>query len=832
MAMALTVLQCSKKSNGQKIKLDSTTLRQSDDSPKLTTTIQVQPEDRRSIAIFHFKNVTGDNELEWMRRGLTQMLITDLSQSRYVDVVSEHDLADILERMGVEEGQTLDAQRAVAIAKEARLETALVGSFVKVGETIRIDAHLYNALTGKLLKANSVKGEGLEEMFTMVDELTQRLRDGLRPVLRDVVEFDRDLADITTESVEAYRLLTEGVKLYESGLYQEAAEYFEKAVAADIDFAIAYWRLALAYENLARPEDARRVLARAVALVGHITELERLNILALDAFFKNNFIEMTKIYEQMVQRFPKDKEARFRLGRIYSRLRRFDEAIAQFEAALEIDKTYKLVLNQLGYSYCQQGLYDQAVEILEKYVELTPDEPNVHVSIGDIYHCAGRFEKTIEKYKKAQRLGPELHFPWHHMGDTYRDMGMLDQALSSYQQYIELAPSDAIKADGYRHAGEVHWIQGHHEEALEAFRTALEIYPNNFNLVSQFGDLYADKGDIVGARMFLEEWFSRTGKRVMEEGLFDYLISFVYTCLENNLHIDKLEPFIARAEETAPNDRSRAACTSMRAWIGLKEGEIDSALSLWSETLNFPLIETRLGIEAEDMTILSQAMADRSTTPETILTFHKKILEIAREIKNPSIEATAEYLLFEYYKMIEDEISLQRGLTVTGTPHESDWWIIGPFESEGGFHRQFPPEREIKLSKSYKGKPGRVQWRQAEDSTFDGYIDLKELMKPGTWGVAYGWLSFQCPKARQAQLRIGTDDATKIWLNGEEVWVRNVRRGARTDNDIILVRLKEGTNTVLIKVCQTVSGWGFFFRITDPEGHPFRDITFLPQRAS
>ena len=828
----LTISQCGKREGEKKIKLDSTALRQSKDSSGLATILQIQPESRRSIAIFYFENMTGDKELDWMRRGLAQMLITDLSQHRYVDVVGEHDLADVMEKMGIDGDQEIDSQRALEIAKEARLETVLVGSFVKVGEAIRIDAHLYDALTGKLLKAESVTGKGLEEVFTMVDELTQRLRDGLRPSLREAVEFDKDLADVTTTSIEAYRLLTEGMERYESCLYQEAADYFEKAVAADTNFAIAYWRLALTYENLVRPEDARRTLAKAVGKVDHITERERLYIMALDADFKNDPIGKIRIYEQMVQRFPNDKEAHYRLGWNYSRLRRFDEAIAHFEAALEIDNTYKLVLTQLGYSYWSQGMYDKAVETFQRYIEIAPDEPNAHDSLGEIYQRVGRFDEAIREFREAQNLEPDLYFPWHHMGDAYRDKGELNEAKRCYQRYIELAPSDAFKADGYRNVGEIHWIEGEYEEALEVFQRAMEVNPENFYLVGLVEELYAEQGDTTGATIFLEEWFKNVGMRVMEEGIFDYLIGFVHICLENDLHVDELEPFIDRAQGLAPNDRSRAACTSMRAAILLEQGQIDPALNLWLEALSLPLIETRWGIGAETMSIFSKALADSSATPGAILTFYDRILDIAREIKNPSIEATAEYLLFEYYEGIGDEVSLRRGLTVTGTPRESDWWIIGPFENKAKFHHRFPPEREIELTKSYKGKNGKVRWVQAQDGTFDGYIDLKELLIPSTWGVAYGYLSFRCPSARQAQLRIGTDDDTKVWLNNEEIWVRNERRGAVTDNDIIPVELRGGTNTVLIKVYQSVSGWGFFFRITDSEGNGFDDIEFLPRIVS
>lgn len=831
-AIALMSTQCTKQNNRQKIKLDSTSLRPVRDTSVLTTTIQIEPEDRRSIVVFYFENVTGDEELEWMRRGLTQMLITDLSQSRYVDVVSEGDIAAIMEKMGIGNDQTVDANLAVSVAREARLETALVGSFVRSGEAIRIDAHLYDAQAGKLIKADRVEGGGLEEVFTLVDELTRQVRDGLRPTLKGVVEFDMDLADVTTNSIEAYRHMAEGLEQFESGLYLEAAESFEKAVAADTSFATAYRRLALAYQTLSRPDDVRRVLARAVALVDYITERERLNIMALDAYFKHDVLEMINTYEQIVERFPKDKETRCWLGRIYSRLNRFDDAIAQFEAALEIDNSYKLVLNQLGYSYWTQGRYDKAVEIFRRYLELAPDEPSPHDGLGDIYRGAGQFDEAIEEYKEAIRIKSDIHYAWCHLGCTYQSMGKQDEALRCFQHYIEVAPSNIIKSQGYRYVGEVYWMEGEHEKALEAFHTALKANSNDFYLVSQFGDLYAEKGDTAGVEKFLEEWFSTTGSRVMEESNFSNLINFIGTCLENDLHIDELEPFITRAAELAPNDISRKGCVAARAMVNLKRGRVDVALTQWMNALNFPLIESRLGIDADDIILLSRALADGSATTERILTFYKIIIDIAHKMNNPSIQATADYLLLEYYMRAGDEVSLDRTLAATGTPRESDWWIIGPFENRGGFHRRFPPEREIQIAQSYTGKAGKVQWARARDSNVDGYVDLKELMKPGTWGVTYGTLSFQCPSRRRAQLRIGTDDGVKLWLNGEEVWARNVRRGAMTDSDRVPVELKEGANTVLIKVCQTLSGWGFFFRITDPEGNPFWDLSFLPEQPS
>ena len=832
-AMCLVVLfsQCAKRETRDKIKLDSAVIRKTNESPGLATTLRVLPEDRRSVAIFYFENVTGDTELDWMRRGLAQMLVTDLSQSRYVDVISEQGLGDTMERMGIEGDRRLDASLAVSIAKEARLETALVGSFVKIGKTIRIDCHLYDTKTGKLLKADRVEGKGLEQVFTLVDELTRQVRDGLKLTFKGVVEFDKGLTEVTTNSIEAYRYFAQGLELNEKLFYREAAEHLERAVAIDTTFATAYLNLARTYINLARSEDARRVLARAVAFSDHVTELERLNIMALDASLKGNYLEHIDILEQMVARFPNDKETHYNLARMYDKLQRFDEAIEQYESALAIDPAYKLVYNQLGYTYSARGMHDKAVESLKQYIEMAPNEPNPHDSMGEIYQRAGLLDEAIDEFREASRLGPDLHFPWVHLGFAYQDKGEFDEAIRCFQHYIDMAPSDALKSSGFQLVGETYWAKEDHKRALDAYTTAIEVYKNDFSSVDYISELYMDQGDTAKSTAFREEWFQSTGDRILKSNSFKDILSFTGMCLYLDINIGELEPFIRKCWDLAENDLNRGSCTAIRAMVNLKQGDADSALAGWATVIALPSIQNRIGIDFYDAKIISQAMAENADDPGKVMDFYQTIIDKIQEMENPSLESTVNYLLFEYYKRIGDDTSIENGLIASGTPRESDWWIIGPFENEDGFQRRFPPERETDLSKTYNGKGGKVQWRQAQDSTFEGYIDLKELLEPDTWTVAYGLLSFDCPSARRAQLRVGTDDAVRVWLNGTEVWKRNIRRSAVTDTDIIQVELEEGTNSVLIKVCQTISQWGFFFRITDPQGKAIQDITYLPQEV-
>ena len=98
---------------------------------------------------------------------------------------------------------------------------------------------------------------------------------------------------------------------------------------------------------------------------------------------------------------------------------------------------------------------------------------------------------------------------------------------------------------------------------------------------------------------------------------------------------------------------------------------------------------------------------------------------------------------------------------------------------------------------------------------------------PSNWSVAYGWICIESPDERNVQLRVGSNDAVRVWLNDEEVWRFNQFRLAILDDNIVGVTLKKGLNSILVKVCNRVGIWGYYFRVTDKQGHGIPDIRFV-----
>ena len=236
----LITVHCQKApQNKRKIKLaEQTTTTERDE--QLTTTIHLEPTLRRAVAVMFFENMTGDQNLEWLRKGLTEMFIRSLSQSPNLSVLTSDRLLEILERL--EETQTVDEfnmDMAAIMAKEANSEIILTGNISGSGDSLRINVKVHETNQGQILREESVEGSGLENLFSMVDQLTQKIKDDLQP--DDIGEdWNQGIAELTTNSLEAWQSYTIGDDFMNKYMVDEAIPHFEKAIASDSTFISAY----------------------------------------------------------------------------------------------------------------------------------------------------------------------------------------------------------------------------------------------------------------------------------------------------------------------------------------------------------------------------------------------------------------------------------------------------------------------------------------------------------------------------------------------------------------------------------------------------------------
>jgi hypothetical protein len=159
-----------------------------------------------------------------------------------------------------------------------------------------------------------------------------------------------------------------------------------------------------------------------------------------------------------------------------------------------------------------------------------------------------------------------------------------------------------------------------------------------------------------------------------------------------------------------------------------------------------------------------------------------------------------------------------------------DWWLIGPFDAPGfsGHKQAFPPEQAVDLNAEYVGQSGsELRWTRYRTADPLGLVDLVQGLAPATEAVGYAYAELESPREVTAQLRCGADDNCAVWINGDKVFGREQwLNGVRFDRFVTPVKLRQGKNVVLAKVCQgpqhknpdVANAWSLYLRICDEAG--------------
>jgi tetratricopeptide (TPR) repeat protein len=313
------------------------------------------------------------------------------------------------------------------------------------------------------------------------------------PPPRERVEIARELAwwgwygvpyayespeEIEERIVLRERLLAELREVEEAAaaraelLYSLGGLYWAKR---DFEQALEYIRQAL---ELARQTDNERLVTWAHNGLGNVyDELGR-------------YEEAIAEYQRAIELDPKDAYPHNGLGNVYYELGRYDEALAEYERAIELDPKYAYPHNGLGSVYYELGRYDDAIAEYERAIELNPTDGGFYYNLGNANVSLERHEEAIQTYLKAIELKPDYLPAYLALGRTYRQLDRYEELARHSQRARELLAPD----DHYNWAC-LEAICGNTEKALEHLKLALEKEPGLRGWAKRDPDLEWIRGD-------------------------------------------------------------------------------------------------------------------------------------------------------------------------------------------------------------------------------------------------------------------------------------------------------------------------------------------------
>ncbi len=197
--------------------------------------------DKPSLAVIYFENNSGNIGLDHWRSGLCELLITDLSQSKYLHVLSGDRIYSMLDKFNLLDRDKYTTADLTKVAAQAGANHILRGNYMTAGKTFIINISLLDAATGVVISSLREEGLGEESISGSVDKITRAVKAALNFSPQQIEsDIDKDIGVVTTKSPEAYKYYVEGIRCDIKRDYPQVVEYMQKAVAVDPEFVTAY----------------------------------------------------------------------------------------------------------------------------------------------------------------------------------------------------------------------------------------------------------------------------------------------------------------------------------------------------------------------------------------------------------------------------------------------------------------------------------------------------------------------------------------------------------------------------------------------------------------
>jgi len=433
------------------------------------------PSDKPSLAVVYFENNTGDEELDYWRKALAELLITDLSQSKYIHVLSRDRLFNILENLNLMEAKSFSSEDLKQVASRSGVRNILQGAYTKAGETVRIDIMLQEATSGELIASESVEGIGLDNIFTLVDELTRRIKTSLKLSQEEIAsDLDKRVKEITTSSPEAYKYFSEGLSYELKGNQQEAIRSYEKAIEIDPDFALAYNYLAWTYQETGYYSEAKKHMGKAFELRDQVSDREQY-IIEGDYYNLHSVHDKAiEAYRKLLMIYPDDWAGNMDLGVVYIETEQWDKAIERFEFLKQNKDDPIWTYFYLSGLYSAKGLFDKSREVIEYYINNLGEHRSIIRESIYNYLDQGKLDLALFEAEKALRLYPTDYKNLYYLGDVHTFRGELEEAEKQYLKLLE-SGEKSHQSWGRDNLAYLYLLQGRFEESKDQMRKQIAI---------------------------------------------------------------------------------------------------------------------------------------------------------------------------------------------------------------------------------------------------------------------------------------------------------------------------------------------------------------------
>jgi len=363
-----------------------------------------------SMAVLPFENLSANPSQEYYVAGMHDAIMGELARIRALRVASRTSVAPYRGS-----GMTIPE-----IARKLKVDAVVEGSVLSAGDTVRVHVELIRATPREERVWGQTYDRAERDVLALHSEVARAVAEEIRIELTP--EERSRLRKSRTVDPEAYRHYLVGnfhLAKNTEAAFRQALEHYDQAIAIDPAYAPAYAGKAVAYLELgswasSQPPSAVSAQAKTAAL----TAIERDPMLAeghvalarVKQLFDWDWLGAEAEFQRGVELNPKAMYALMAYGNYEVSVGRFERSAAIGRRATELDPVYADAYFTIGLALCQMGRKEEALREFDKAVELAPNDLSPVLELAQIYGELGRHHEAYEHAERVERalggLGP------------------------------------------------------------------------------------------------------------------------------------------------------------------------------------------------------------------------------------------------------------------------------------------------------------------------------------------------------------------------------------------------------------------------------------------
>jgi len=341
-----------------------------------------EPRDHVSVVLAEFSNNTGDEAFDGT---LKRALEIDLQQSPYMDVLSENDSAETLQRMGRKTDIAITSGIAREICIRNNRQVLLTGTISSVGDIYFLTLEATACSTGKRLTSAKAETTNKAKVLGALDSVADRIRSKLGESAKSIRGYDVPIQDSATSSLDALKAYSVGKYMQAQGKpFADSLPMFQRAVELDPNFAFAYGELAFMYGNMGESRKEAEYMQKCFDLRDRLGVKEKLMIQShYDADILKDWPAAIKSYETWAASYPDDWVPWVDAANLYTQFGQFAPSIADAQRALQLGHNV-IAYDVLGRAYKDTGRFAEAKALVQQAAREGKDTSPTHTFLFEI----------------------------------------------------------------------------------------------------------------------------------------------------------------------------------------------------------------------------------------------------------------------------------------------------------------------------------------------------------------------------------------------------------------------------------------------------------------